>query len=244
MYTRQIQKTINNNFKPYCKGKLIRSNLICYTGSALNIDGIISEDVLKFAAQMEILHNATLLHDDVLDDEDIRRGSESFNKTLGNKKSILIGDCMLANVSYEVSQFEKVEIMKNIAIILKCFGKGELEQNNYFYKAANKTAFFFAYILDSVIVLENISDPHIRRSFFEFGKTYGMYFQYVDDYLDYEKDEVNNTLNLVSQMNGDKSQVSLLISYTFVKSLKILKTIPNTEQMQKYIKTLHDGFFK
>ena len=243
MYTNKIKSLITKDFKHYCKGKLIRSNLICHTGKSINSENVISKDVLKFAVQMEILHNATLLHDDVLDDEEIGRGNDSFNKILGNKKSILIGDCMLANVSYEVAQLEKNEIMKNVANILKCFGKGELEQENYFYKAANKTAFFFAYILDSVMVLENVSDPHIRRSFFEFGKTYGMYFQYVDDYLDYQKDQENDTLNIVSQMNGDKSKVLILISYTLVKCLKILNTIPKSQPIIDYITTLHEEFF-
>jgi len=235
LITKQI-KPFLKKYKHYCTGKMIRSNLICQIAKSVNPENNISEKVIKFAAQMEILHNATLLHDDVLDDEEIRRGKTSFNKTLGNKNSILLGDCMLANVSYEISQLENVEIMKNVALILKCFGKGELESKNYFYKIANKTAFFFAYILDSVLVLEGIEDTKIRKSFFDFGKLYGMYFQMVDDYLDYDEDKRSGSLNIVSELYEDKEKTLNLIALTLIKCFEILETVPfDTENLKQFI---------
>ena len=239
MRTSLINKQVKpflKKYKPYCEGKLIRSNLICQTAKSVNANDIISETVIKFAAQMEILHSATLLHDDVLDDEQFRRGKKSFNRLIGNKKSILLGDCMLAHVSYEISQLENIEIMKNLSMILTCFGKGELESNNYFYKIANKTAFFFAYSLDSTMILEGISDPGVRKSFFDFGKLYGMYFQMVDDYLDYDQDCISGSLNIVNELNQDKQKTLNLISFTFTKCCQILESMPfNTRNLKKYI---------
>ena len=233
MYTNKIKQLLKN-YKPYCRGKLIRSNLICQTAKAVNSNNVISEKIIKFAAQMEILHSATLLHDDVLDDEEIRRGTTSFNITLGNKKSILLGDCMLANVSYEISQLENIEIVKNLSLILTCFGKGELENKNYFYKIANKTAFFFAYALDSVIILEGIENHEIRASFFEFGKLYGMYFQMVDDYLDYDKDSISGSLNIVTELGREKALD--LIKITLTKCFQTLASIPfDTKKLEQYI---------
>ena len=152
MYNAKIAPYMKN-YKKYCNGKMIRGNLICLTGQTISKK--ISPDIFKFAAQMEMLHSATLLHDDVIDNETERRGEPSLNVTLGNKESVLIGDCLLAEVSYNVASFENVEIVKNMANILKEFGIGETELYDYEKKVLCKTAFFFAYALDSVFLLEN-----------------------------------------------------------------------------------------
>ena len=232
-YNSLISKSLGK-YESFCKGKMIRGNMICISGNMMK-DKLTSK-TLKFATQMELLHNATLLHDDVLDNETIRRNKPSLNTTLGNKYSILLGDCMLADISYEIACLENVEVVKNMALILKSFGKGEIEDTDYFEKVKNKTALFFAYILKSTLILEDIKDEELIDKMFNFGLNYGYYYQLVDDVLDSENDAKNNMLNITKFENNQQILHRIHYHYNMCKS--ILESIDNSVTLEQYIDSI------
>ena len=226
-YNYLISKNLGK-YSTFCKGKMIRGNMICITGKIMK--NKLTSKTLKFATQMELLHNATLLHDDVIDNETQRRNEPSLNTSLGNKHSILLGDCMLADISYEIACLENVEVVKNIALILKSFGKGEIEETDYFEKIKNKTALFFAYILKSTLILEDINDENLQEKMFNFGLNYGYYYQLVDDVLDSEADSNNNLMNITNFNN--KEQILHRINYHYNICKKELESIDNSEILE------------
>uniref|UniRef100_A0A6C0FB88 Polyprenyl synthetase n=1 Tax=viral metagenome TaxID=1070528 RepID=A0A6C0FB88_9ZZZZ len=236
MYNAKIAPYMKK-YRKFCNGKMIRGNLICLTGKLIQNQD--SQKIIKFAAQMEMLHSATLLHDDVLDDETDRRGKSSFNTSIGNKQSILIGDCLLAEVSYNVALLENIQVFKNMANILKEFSIGETESLDYEKQVLSKTAYFFAYALDCVFLLANINDVETQDLFFEFGINYGQYYQYLDDILDWEQDKLRDDMNLVTFHNGNMSKAKLIMNNKFEECLNILSMIENSDAITDYIIKIH-----
>jgi geranylgeranyl pyrophosphate synthase len=121
-----IQKTLLNvDKKVLSGGKNLRSKLMRAFGVDLGVD----LDVLNKLVEIgELVHNATLAHDDVIDEGKIRRGVDSLPVQIGNRESVLAGDYMLARAMYELSQYNNPKLIQELAQILKDLVDGELLQ--------------------------------------------------------------------------------------------------------------------
>ena len=133
------------------KSKKLRPRLMFLLSSALNKP--ISDKLLYLAAASELIHNATLIHDDIIDNSDIRRGNISLNKKLGNNLSVLSGD---------------QHFSKNIIPSLE----------NYIIKSEKKTAELFKASLISVCYIHDIKEV---KNICSFAKNFGIAFQIKDD---------------------------------------------------------------
>ena len=150
---------------------------------------------LKLAAAVEFIHTATLLHDDVVDESNLRRGRPTANTVWGNKPSILVGDflfsrafqlmveagsspvlAVLANASAIIAEGEVMQLRsaKNLAI-----GEGD-----YLKVISAKTAALFAAAAEAGAMIAGAEEAH-SRAFYEYGRNLGIAFQLVDDTLDY-----------------------------------------------------------
>lgn len=167
--------------------KKIRSSVAILAGKALN--GEFSDRQLLICAITEIIHNASLIHDDIVDNADIRRGNESFNKLYDNSTAVLSGDYLISLVLQELIKLNDNNILQQYIHTFSNLCKGEINQleeknqiisiEKYLEKTENKTAKLFETTLFSVFMAENqVANIDFAS---EFGKNFGIAFQIRDD---------------------------------------------------------------
>jgi geranyl diphosphate synthase len=134
-----------------------------------------------------MLHTASLLHDDVLDDAELRRGAPSANALFGNKAAILGGDYLLSRASVELARLKDVEVVELMATVLEHLVKGEVLQSHlqsaksslldlYLCKTFYKTASLLSNSCQSAVVLTG-HGKEIQDIVFEYGRHLGILFQ-------------------------------------------------------------------
>lgn len=174
-------------------GKRIRAVLalaFSKMGSVCNKD----KTVFSVAA-LELIHNATLLHDDVVDEGTSRRGEKSVNKIWGNKESILVGDALLAMSFKLATETQNIEFLSALSVLASELIEGEIMELNqnaedllnserYFKLIKYKTASLFELACSASALLSNQSKSFAQKAA-EFGKNFGLAYQIADDVFDY-----------------------------------------------------------
>jgi len=171
-------------------GKRIRPRLALLASAALG--GVPGE--MELALAVELLHSATLLHDDLVDDAEVRRGREAAFRKYGNAVSVLSGDYLLSRVLYLLSQTGRVELVELFAEAAKRLAEGEVLQfqavayqeyseAQYYQIIEGKTAALMTAATEGAALLGNVSSK-LRGALREYGHHYGLAFQLRDDYLD------------------------------------------------------------
>jgi octaprenyl-diphosphate synthase len=174
-------------------GKRIRPILTIVFAKLFNFS---SDSVYNIAAAAELIHTATLLHDDVIDNSMQRRGSKTSNFKYGNKTSILVGDYIFAmSFKYMVksASLDALNILSNTSAII---ANGEIRQlelleqpsfndEDYFTVIKSKTAELFAACCQTAAVIAGRSNGE-KRMAYDFGLNIGMAFQIIDDLIDYD----------------------------------------------------------
>ncbi len=171
-------------------GKMIRPALLLLSGRYC---GKITAEHIKAAAIVEMLHNATLLHDDVIDDGRIRRGRPTVNRLCGNATAILLGDFLLSRIFILCNTIEP-EISEIIAAATSRLCMGEITQTaqrrnwnlterEYLRIITDKTAHLFSSCCLIGAILAG-ADKNARRRFADFGLNFGIAFQIADDLAD------------------------------------------------------------
>lgn len=153
----------------------------------------------RLAEITEMIHTASLFHDDVIDKADSRRGVESVNRAYGNKLAILAGDFLLARASVALARLRNVEVVEIVSTVIEHLVKGEVMQMRgghlkdvtaleyYFHKNYYKTGSLMANSCKAAVVLAE-HDEEVQKIAFAYGKHIGLAFQLVDDVLDFEGD--------------------------------------------------------
>ena len=156
-----------------------------------------SRDV-NLAACVELIHAATLMHDDVIDNSDVRRGKKTLNKVWGNQSSILVGDYLLSRCFEMMVEDGNLEVLKLLSStsaeisqgeVLQLQHKGEVDmlEETYLKIISAKTASLFAAATKVGSILAN-QDKKIKDALEFYGKNLGLTFQIADDTLDYNSD--------------------------------------------------------
>jgi len=150
---------------------------------------------IKLAAAVEFIHTATLLHDDVVDESALRRGSASANKIWGNKPSVLVGDFLFSRAFQLMVDADSLPVLGVLSNASAVISEGEVMQlrvtrnlatneSDYLEVISAKTAALFAAAAQSGAMIAGAHDSDARR-LASYGRNLGIAFQLVDDALDY-----------------------------------------------------------
>ncbi|WP_119328142.1 octaprenyl diphosphate synthase [Cysteiniphilum halobium] len=176
-------------------GKRLRPLLLMLAARALAYKG---QDHTKAAAIIEFIHTATLLHDDVVDASDLRRGKETANNVFGNAASVLTGDFLYSRAFQMMVELNQMQIMQILADATNKIAEGEVLQllncNNpeiteaqYMQVIYCKTAKLFESACDVASVIAGASEEE-QTALHQYGMHLGNAFQIADDILDYTAD--------------------------------------------------------
>ena len=171
-------------------GKRIRPALTLLAGKFYhrNLDLL-----LPLATGVELVHTATLTHDDIIDNSHLRRGKATINHLWGNVSAVLLGDYLFAASAHMVAETENVQVIKLFAQTIMNICSGEIEEclnpfnqsrEHYFQRIGNKTASLFSFAAESAALLNEAPDEAVQ-SLKNYGYNLGMGFQIVDDILDF-----------------------------------------------------------
>ncbi len=199
-------------YKDIKKGKGIRGKLIT----------IINPSAQKLAAIVEAIHLASLLHDDVIDNANIRRGAISINAKYGEHIAVMLGDIIYSKAFFELTKFPS-EIASLISNAVYLLSKGELEdvklsksinldKQKYMKMIYKKTAS----LIEAACGASAISRDFPAENFKTYGKNIGLAFQIVDDLLDIIQDE--KTLGKPSMHDFYEGKVTLPYIYLFQRT--------------------------
>ena len=186
-------------------GKRLRPLLTLAIARALDYNG---SDHLKLAASVEFIHTATLLHDDVVDESDQRRGQASANAMFGNQASVLVGDFLFSRafqLMVETHSLDVLRILSNASAViaqgevmqLASTGNLALTRETYFEVIGAKTAALFAAAAEVGAVIAQ-ADADIIQAVYDYGQYLGVAFQIADDVLDYQ-----GSLQTMGKNSGD-----------------------------------------
>lgn len=149
----------------------------------------------RLAEIIEMIHTASLIHDDVIDESNMRRGKETVHERYGTRVAVLAGDFMFAQSSWYLANLENLEVIKLISQVIKDFASGEIKQasglfdcdiklEDYLIKSYYKTASLLAASTKGAAIFSDV-DRNVCEQMYEFGKNLGLSFQIVDDILDF-----------------------------------------------------------
>jgi len=179
-------------------GKRVRPALLILANLACGGEGK-SEGVIRLAAVMEMLHTATLVHDDIIDNAELRRGRESVNARFGNQMAVLMGDWLYMS-AFETSLRERsleiLDILTRLTrkmtegelIQLSVIGNTEISEEAYFDILRRKTAYLFSGCCEIGAILAG-ADAETKAALRDYGMNLGVAFQLADDLLDFTSDE-------------------------------------------------------
>nr|WP_306817735.1 polyprenyl synthetase family protein [Campylobacter lari] len=195
-------------------GKKLRSKLLLKIAEESDIS-------YKICAIIELIHAASLLHDDVIDEAKLRRGVKSINAQFGAKNAIMLGDILYSKAFYELSliDLKLAKIISNAVVMLSV---GELmdvnlsetfntDKNAYLQMIYNKTAILIEASARCGAILANLNED----DFAEYGKNLGLAFQIVDDILDIKGDE--QTLGKPAMNDFKEGKTTLTYMYLYEK---------------------------
>ena len=200
-------------------GKRIRPRLVLLFARALGYDG---PEQYELAATVELIHTSTLLHDDVVDESDLRRGRATANAMFGNAASVLVGDFLYSRSFQMMVSVKNMRVLEVLADATNVIAEGEVLQlmnmhdpdlavEEYLRVIRYKTAKLFEASARLGAVLGN-AGAAVEEACADYGRSLGTAFQLVDDLLDYEGNSDELGKNVGDDLREGKPTLPLLIA--------------------------------
>jgi len=224
-------------------GKFIRAASVITC--AMDREGLISERAVRMAAAVEIMHLATLVHDDVIDNADVRRGEPTLQKKYGKRTAVICGDYLVcAAMKLAAANSEKTELEEYMKLEIPdymgrvCLGELNQHINNgnldltvhqYLKIISGKTAALFeaSFFIGAALVEK---DQQTIKKYAKLGHNVGMIFQLTDDCMDFE--ETEETARKPVQSDYEQNVITLPLIYA-LKSLGGLKEKARTSVLTR-----------
>jgi heptaprenyl diphosphate synthase len=213
-------------------GKLLRPALALLSGrfGHYNLDLLV-----PLAASVELLHTATLVHDDVIDQASTRRGRPTVNSSFHNSTTVMLGDYLFAHAADQVVKTDNLRVVRLFSETLMIMAKGEIRQDltaydsrqtirDYLQRIGGKTASLFATACEGGAIVSGQPDGW-TQAFRDYGYNFGLAFQVVDDILDFTGD--SNAMG--KPVGSDLMQGTLTLP-----SLLLMDRSPKSNPVQKY----------
>lgn len=177
------------------KGKQIRPAIVLLVSRATMVGKEITQRHRRLAEITEMIHTASLVHDDVIDESEVRRGIPTVHASFGNRIAILAGDFLFAQSSWYLANLDNLEVIKLLSEVIKDYAEGEIQQglsrfstslsiDAYLQKTYYKTASLLANSSKAAALLSDAT-PEIAMHLYEYGRHLGLAFQIIDDILDF-----------------------------------------------------------
>lgn len=200
-------------------GKRLRPALLLLISGALNYRG---QHQYTLAAVVELIHTATLLHDDVVDASTLRRGRATANETFGNPASVLVGDFLHSRSFQMMVETGSMRVMEILSEATNIIAEGEvlqlmnmhdasLSEQDYLQVIRSKTAKLFEASSRLGAVLSG-APPHIEEACATYGQALGTAFQIIDDVLDYDGNATEMGKNLGDDLREGKATLPLIVA--------------------------------
>ena len=223
--TQQFAPYVREYMRRICqaRGKMIRPGLVLLTAAAT---GGIKHKHVTFAAIMEMVHMASLIHDDVLDKADIRRDQPTPNALWGNELAVLLGDVLLSQAMVMGSELADADFCRRMSLAVRDLCQGEVEQSSrlwdaemtrddYYEVIRKKTATLFAMCMSGAAYLQGL-DEELISNLERMGTLLGISYQIYDDCLDLtgQDDGAGKTLGT----DNEKGKLTLPIFFLMESS--------------------------
>jgi len=197
-------------------GKRLRPALLLLSCKLMNYTG---HGAIKLGAVVEMIHTATLVHDDIIDEAQTRRGRPSANTLWGNSKCVLAGDWLYMQAFKVSLQERNFQVLDTLIELTQAMVEGELLQierlgkaitiDEHFELIHRKTAFLFAVCMKLGGILARASEPE-QQKLADYGRNLGMAFQIVDDVLDLTASEEVLGKPVASDLREGKATMAVL----------------------------------
>ena len=198
-------------------GKRLRPALVLLSANAFGYQGKKHYDL---AAIIEFIHTATLLHDDVVDASELRRGKATANQRWGNEASVLVGDFVYSRAFQMMVNIDSMRVMEILSDATNTIAEGEVQQlinrhdpetteERYLAVIRNKTAKLFEAAVQLGAVISNRSEKE-EASIAAYGRHLGTAFQLIDDVLDYSSSSDELGKNIGDDLGEGKPTLPLL----------------------------------
>lgn len=198
-------------------GKRLRPALLLMAAKTFGYQG---EEHHELAAVVEFIHTATLLHDDVVDESDLRRGRDTANKMFGNAASVLVGDFLYSRAFQMMVQTGRMRVMQVLADATNIIAEGEVlqlmnchdpnvDEANYLQVIHHKTAKLFEAAAQLGAIVAD-APPEMEEGLSRYGMYLGTAFQLIDDVLDYSGDEADTGKHLGDDLAEGKPTLPLI----------------------------------
>merc|ERR1739841_150253 len=176
-------------------GKRLRPGIVLLISRALAADGELTPRHRRLAEITEVIHTASLVHDDVVDEASTRRGVDTVHSRFDARVAVLAGDFLFAQASWHLANLDDLDVVKLLSRVIMDLADGEVKQGlyrfdtsqsfeTYFEKSYCKTASLIANSSRAAGVLSECN-PQQLDSLYQFGRQLGLAFQVVDDILDF-----------------------------------------------------------
>ncbi|RRN58666.1 octaprenyl-diphosphate synthase [Pseudoxanthomonas sp. SGNA-20] len=205
-------------------GKRLRPMLVVLAGQATAGSFGTTADHHQLAAIIEFIHTSTLLHDDVVDESDLRRGRSTANAIWGNAASVLVGDFLYSRSFQLMVELDRMEVMQVLADTTNRIAEGEVlqllhvrnpdtDEAAYLRVIERKTAVLFA-AGTRLGALASNADAATQQALYDYGMALGYAFQIADDVLDYTADAATLGKNLGDDLAEGKATLPLIHAMT------------------------------
>lgn len=187
-----LSEPLNSSLKKFLLGKSKRLREVLPILYIKALGKSLNNEQLEVLSIVEIVHNASLIHDDIIDESPLRRGQKTLSFEFGSKLAVISGDYLLSVALEKLCKIANVEIIKQFSQIIKNMCVGEVKQNyarfqkgtleDYIEKTKNKTAYLFETAFLTCATADTISDYDLK-SLSRLGLAIGIAFQIRDDLL-------------------------------------------------------------
>ena len=177
------------------KGKRVRPAIVLLVSRATMLEQEITLRHRRLAEITEMIHTASLVHDDVVDEADVRRGVPTVHSSFGNRIAVLAGDFLFAQSSWYLANLDNLEVVKLLSRVIMDLAEGEIQQGlnrfdanltieEYLQKSYYKTASLIANSSKAAALLSE-APLSLADNMYHYGRHLGLAFQIIDDILDF-----------------------------------------------------------